>query len=342
MNNSTGITYQTTGLRNRGILMNYHRSPLPNFINKTPFSVDLRGLKPTEKRRLISFDNSDNTYFSRYCVGFEIEKTYFTNRETHTGDRVGELALFKGFETDSSCGVEAITHILPLLPKGLWRNKVFNMFHQAKHIIEDEFSPSNADCGGHITLSAFGVNSTDLFNKVRKYSGLIMSLYRLRLINPFVKYNMTMRDTRSSGTWVNGQHTHSGSRDSYTHQKYCFCKIGDNGTIEFRVPPRVTGVKQLMKRYDLFYELIDCAINEVSNGSFLNRVRPILNSMYPNQPEKVEMIIRDSKKFQKFIDTHGEYTCDLTDTFIECNTPERHESRKEYIRTQQELSRIAS
>jgi hypothetical protein len=332
MNNSTGIIYQNTGLRSRGTMQSYHNSPAPNFHNKTTFNVDLRGLKPSEKRRLIRFDNSDNSFNSRYCIGFEIEKNYFTrNSYENRGDNVGELALFKGFELDSSCGVEAITHILPLMSRGVWRNKVFNMFHQARHIIEDEFSPSNTDCGGHITLSVHGLTSRELIEKVRKYSGLIMSLYRLRLVNNYVRYNMTMQS--GSSYWINAQQNTRGTVDTSYHSKYCFCKVGDNGTIEFRVPPRVQGVKQLMRRYELFYELIDCAVSEVPYSVFLNRVRPILASMYPNQEEKVNTIIRDSRKFQRFIDSNGERTCSLTDTFIQCNTEERNNARRHYIST---------
>ena len=330
-NSNTGIIYQNTGLRTRGRLSSYHRSPSPNFLNKTPYEVDLRGLKPSEKRRVLTFDN--NEFESRYCIGFEIEKLYFNrNSDYRSGDSVGELELFKGFETDSSCGVEAITHILPLLPKGQWRNKVYDMFHKSRHIIDENYSPSDTTCGGHITLSCKGLSSVELFEKVRKYSGLIMSLYRLRLVNAYVQYNMNMQSGRQN--WINGTQNTSGRRHEGTHYKYCFCKIGDNGTLEFRVPPRVQSVKQLMRRYELFYELIDCAVNDVSWSKFLNRVKPILKSMFPDNMDKVEMILRESKYFQKFINSNGERTNRLTDTFIECNTEELNRQRREYINSQ--------
>ena len=330
MNNSTGITYQNTGLTSRGTLRSYHSSPSPNFINKTPYNVDLRGLKPTEKRRLLTFEGGE--FHSKYAVGFEIEKTYF-NRfdDNQRGSRIGELALFKGFELDSSCGVEAITHILPLLPRGLWRNKVYNMFHQAKHILEDEFSPSNSDCGGHITLSCKGLTSSELFSKVAKYSGLIMSLYRMRLTNPYCNHNMTFRT--SNYDWINGTMSRTGRRNTrISSYKYAFCKLGTNGTIEFRVPPRVTGVKQLMKRYELFYELIDCAVNEVSWSKFMNRVKPIILAMYPDNENKARLILSQAKYFQRFINSNGERTSEVTDVYMECNTPERQEKRKEWFR----------
>ena len=330
MNNSTGITYQNTGLTSRGTLRGYHSSPSPNFINKTPYNVDLRGLKPTEKRRLLTFEGGE--FHSNYAVGFEIEKTYFNRFENNDrGSRIGELALFKGFELDSSCGVEAITHILPLLPRGLWRNKVYNMFHQAKHILEDEFSPSNSDCGGHITLSCKGLTSTELFEKVAKYSGLIMSLYRMRLTNPYCNHNMTFRT--SNYDWINGTLSRTGRRNTrISSYKYAFCKLGTNGTIEFRVPPRVSGVKQLMKRYELFYELVDCAVNDVSWSKFMSRVKPIILAMYPDNENKARLVISQAKYFQRFINTNGLRTSEVTDTYIECNTEERQEKRKEWLR----------
>ena len=84
------------------------------------------------------------------CLGFEIEKLRFH------GSSVREYPLLKGFEYDGSCGVEAITHVLPLLGKSLWRTKVFNMFVQAKKIISDEYSPSDSSCGGHDVILVAG------------------------------------------------------------------------------------------------------------------------------------------------------------------------------------------
>ena len=338
-NSNIGIIYTTTGLRSRGRLSGYHSSPQPNFMNKTPHNVDLRGLKPSEKRRVLTF--TDGEFESRYCVGFEIEKMYFNRNDNHrSGEHIGELEVFKGFELDTSCGVEAITHILPLLPKGQWRNKIYDMLYKGRQIIEEEFSPSNSDCGGHITLSCKGLSSEELMDKVRRYGGLIQSLYRVRLVNSYCAYNMSMRSNSRDGEWINS--TQGNVRRTGTHYKYSFCKIGTNGTIEFRIPPRVQSVKQLMRRYELFYELIDCAVNDVSYSKFLNRVKPILKSMFPNQDNKVTMILRDAKYFQRFIDSHGERTNRLTNTFIECTTEERRTARTEFIRTQRELTRISN
>ena len=54
----------------------------------------------------------------KFSVGIEVEKDHFINEygeiANDRGDYVGRVYdLFSGFETDSSCGVEAITNILP-------------------------------------------------------------------------------------------------------------------------------------------------------------------------------------------------------------------------------------
>jgi len=138
--NDTGVKFEITGEYGRDRVRGYHGSPEPKFLTKAK-KVDLKGIK-TGNITETGLDEIE----SRFMIGFEIEKTSFHRRA------VMEYPLFKGFETDSSCGVEAVTHVLPLLPKSIWRTKVFNMFVEAKKIISDEYSPSNRNCGGHITL----------------------------------------------------------------------------------------------------------------------------------------------------------------------------------------------
>jgi hypothetical protein len=121
---------------------------------------------------------------SRFTIGFEVEKNNF-----HRG-AVKEYELLKGFERDSSCGYEAITHVLPLLPAGTWRTKVFDMMHKAERIIDDRYSPSdekdydgNYKCGGHITLGVAGMTGNELMEATRKYSGIMYAMFRKRLKN---------------------------------------------------------------------------------------------------------------------------------------------------------------
>ena len=89
--------------------------------------------------------------------------------------------MLSHFETDGSCGVEAITNVLPLIGKSVWRNKIFNMFSEAKNVIDDQFSPSDLECGGHINLAVKGVSGEELADAIRPFSGIIYALYRFRL-----------------------------------------------------------------------------------------------------------------------------------------------------------------
>lgn len=74
-----------------------------------------------------------------------------------------------------------MTHILPLLPSGGWRTKVYDMMHKAERIIDDRYSPSDRRCGGHITIAVDGLSGDRLREAVRKNSGIIYALFRNRL-----------------------------------------------------------------------------------------------------------------------------------------------------------------
>lgn len=271
------IQYITTGDYNRNRVVGYHRSPSPNHLGKGAKNGDVSTLKSAEKRNLIEVGNGD--YDSKFTIGFEIEKNRFSR------GAVTEYALFAGFERDGSCGYEAITHILPLLPKGGWRNKVFNMMYEAKRIIEDSHSPSNTSCGGHITLAVDGMSGEVVMDALRKYSGVMYALFRRRLQNGYCRSNWKM-----DGNWDRG--------------RYQVC-LNKGGTIEFRLPNRVSSVKQLMRRYELCYTMLDFAINRpnASFKTFLKAVTPIVSSMYGHDEVKVAEILTLSESFNKTLRT---------------------------------------
>lgn len=287
MNLFEGIVYDNTGDWGRSSVQGYHRGPSPRDLSKTTHSVDVAGL-PSSARRDIVSDFGEHS--SRFKVGFEIEK----NRLHRSA--VKEYPLFKGFETDSSCGFtsgkqgfEAITNILPLLPAGKWRNKVFNMFVQAEKIIEDKYSPSNSRCGGHMTMSVEGFTGEEIQRKIRKYSGIMYALYRKRLDNSYCNGDLFMDCNNPDGN------SHG--------SKYRVTKVEGN-LVEFRLPSRITGVKQLMRRYELAYEMLSYAFN--TNGTyakFIEKIRPLILSMYEGDAEKAEEIIQLSFHMQRMIDT---------------------------------------
>ena len=271
------IQYTTTGDYNRNRVVRYHGSPSPKHLGLGAKKGDIATLKSAQKRNVIEFENGNVN--SKFTIGFEVEKTRFSR------GAVTEYALFAGFERDGSCGYEAITHILPLLPKGEWRNKVFNMMFEAKRIIEDSYSPSNHSCGGHITLAVDGMDGEELMKRLSKFSGVMLSLFRRRLGNGYCRMNPFMDVETNAGRY-----------------QVCLRK-GDR--VEFRLPSRITGVKQMMRRYELCYMMLDFAVNRpnASFKTFLKAVTPIVSSMYGHDEQKVTEILTLSEAFNKMLRT---------------------------------------
>jgi hypothetical protein len=296
-----GIIYKLTGQRSRGVIASYHQKPSALHVGKTPHRVDIAGLKKAQQRDLITFDGIE--YTSRFTIGFEIEKN-----DLHRG-AVREYELLCGFERDGSCGYEAVTHILPLLPATSWRTKVFDMMHKAEKIIDDRFSVSDKRCGGHITLSVQGMSGDELRAKVRKNCGVILALFRKRLNNKYCGANRRMQEGIASVFNSYGQTYDYGRHDNHWKYQLALVKNGSAGydangkLLEFRLPSRVQSVKQLMRRYELFYELVNFSVNN-PNGSheaFLKRVRPIILSMYNGDENLTSEVLRLSKHFREFI-----------------------------------------
>jgi hypothetical protein len=279
-----GIQYNLTGERERGSVASYHRKPSPINHGRGAKACDIAGLKKAQRG---NFVESFGDYRSKFTIGFEVEKN-----SLHRG-AVKEYELFCGFEQDGSCGYEAVTHILPLVPASTWRTKVFDMMHKAERIIDDRFSPSNQKrgthykCGGHITLGVDGLNGEDLRKLVRINSGIILALFRNRLTNDFCGYNKRMQSYSECNNW---------------HSKYQVALVKDN-CLEFRLPSRFESVKQMIRRYELMHELVDFSVNK-PNGSheaFLKTIRPIIKSMYNGDDAKVEEVFQMARHFRKFI-----------------------------------------
>lgn len=291
--NTTGINYEVTGNRARGIVHNYHGKPSPREMSIGAGRQDIAGLKPAQVSQVL-FGGTENRYGSLFTIGFEVEKN-----SLHRG-AVKEYELFCGFERDGSCGYEAVTNILPLLPACQWRTKVYDMMHKATKIIDDRYSPSNQYCGGHVTIAVGGYSGDEILKATRRFSGIILALFRNRLGNTYCKYNMNMmaREEMNDANYANEQ-TLNG-----WHHKYQLALVkGD--LVEFRVVSRFQSVKQMMRRYELFYELVNFSINkpEASYASFLKVIKPIVVSMYEGDVAKADRILELAKHFQRFLDT---------------------------------------
>lgn len=301
----TGIVYTTIGNglnsrgqeRSRAMVNDYHQKPLPVMRNKTAHRVDIAGLKKVEQRTAVTFNGQE--YESVYTIGMEVEKNQLAARS------VREYELFCGFERDGSCGYEAVTHILPLLPKGSWRTKVFDMMHKAEKIIDDRWSRSDGrnhsglfNCGGHITIGVKGMSGYEIRDAIRKHCGIIYSIFRKRLRNTYCQFNNRMQDSYDCLSW---------------HDKYQVALVkGD--VLEFRLVSKFESVKQMMRRYELFYEVLNFAITNPNgtHAQLMKVIKPIILSMYEGNVEKTEMVIELSKHFQAYINS-GDVHVDIRD-----------------------------
>ena len=298
---NNGIVYGLTGERSRGSLEDYHRKPKPLMLNKTKHAIDVSGLKKIEQRTNLKFDGED--YASKFTIGFEVEKNEMSR------SAIKEYELFCGFEKDGSCGYfasssygyEAVTHILPLLPAGKWRTKVFDMMHKAEKIIDDRFSPSNGRCGGHITIGVDGLSGEDLRVLIAENSGIVLALFRHRLNNLYCGSNRRIQN-RCDSTFNSSLFGGSYYYPSQQHYKYQVALVKDD-CLEFRLPSRFESVKQMMRRYELMYELVDFSVNKPngSHDAFLKRIKPIILSMYNGDENKVQIVFTLAKHFRAFI-----------------------------------------
>ena len=221
----------------------------------------------------------DLTDGSKYAIGFEVEKTDFDG-DSSVGTHIGEYNLFKGFETDSSCGVEAITNILPLdEPDSKHRKRVFSWMDEASGILEADVDNK---CSCHVGLSIKdGGDVWDFLDKLRPNLGLIYAMFRDRLNNSYCKNNKNIvKDIRTKYSPINVQ----------------------NRYIEIRIPSRIYNAKQLKRRYDLFYQLVVHSMEGDGNyDTLVTNVKPLLMEMYSDNENKVDRIISLSQMFNDYL-----------------------------------------
>ena len=129
------------------------------------------------------------------------------------------------------------------------------------------------------------MDGEELMNRLKKFSGVMLSLFRRRLGNGYCRMNPFMDVDTNAGRY-----------------QVCLRK-GDR--VEFRLPSRITGVKQMMRRYELCYMMLDFAVNRpnASFKTFLKAVAPIVSSMYGHDEQKVNEILTLSEAFNKTLRT---------------------------------------
>jgi len=262
----------------RHTLLRYHDVGRMGVIDYTKGAkqIDVKTMSKADKVNIIASQNGE--FEARFGIGFEVEKNRIPNKFA--------TPLIAGYESDSSCGEEAVTNIIPLVGKGTLRNKVNNMMFEAREVIEDRYSPSNYSCGGHITLSCKGLSGEELFNAVKPFMGVVYALFRKRLLNTYCNRNARLES-------------------NYDNSRYCTV-LQKSNVIEIRLVSKFETTKQLMRRYELMYELLNFAVNNPNGkfSSFIKRVKPIISRMYGGDQAKVKEIVSLSKSFNKYI-TNG-------------------------------------
>ena len=297
----TGVLFTNTGHYGRDEVRGYHGKPSPIMRDKTKYPIDLVGVRRRDKVRAIL--QTDEGFVARYTIGFEVEKNRFADGS------VKEYPLFCGFESDGSCGVEAVTHILPLIPASTWRNKVFNMFYEAERVVDDTHSPSDERCGGHITIGVKGMRGEEILEKIRKNSAIILAMFRHRLTNKYCGANVNMINFHDNKYGKEAKRAIRGvcepDSGSTRYQVALVKEISSNeGVVEFRIPSRIQNVKQMVNRYELMYELVNFSINRptATYESFLKEIMPILERTYQD-PVRLQRTVELSRSFNKMIRT---------------------------------------
>ena len=209
-------------------------------------------------------------------VGYEIEKTSI-NGLSQQGGSVDRFDIFRGIETDSSCGVEAITNILPLSSDPGSLDYVKGLMKEAKSIINE---PVSTSCGGHITVSVKGLKGSEVFDKVRENAGILYAIYRRRLRTSACGGNIEALE-------------HKSVRSSPMNVK--------KKTLEFRLPSAVKNVKQLFNRHKLMAVFMENSLAGSDFDTLVEELRPILLEMYSGNEDKVNETIELGYAFNKWL-----------------------------------------
>jgi len=275
---------------------------------------------------------------SRFGIGFEVEKANVDGR-TEVRQNIEEQPLFSHWETDSSCGVEGITHVYNLAD--------YDKFN--KHVNRSDYvnSDVNNRCGGHTNISYRGQGVDDPFEltqeTITQHTGILYALFKKRLLNDYCRYNKKLDKPNQSG-------------------RYC-CVVSKSGRLEFRLPSRIKNGGQLLRRFKLFqvyiahiysyhvhkyeYQSTMHTINsrldlqygertlyrnlrhdDFFNTSFFKsdtykRIRFLIHDMckyldvsYRNRPASLANTVIDAYLFQAWLDDNGN-ACLLEDEFTQ-------------------------
>jgi hypothetical protein len=202
----------------------------------------------------------------RFSIGFEIEKSSIEG-SSRMGTEVEVQPFFAGWETDSSCGVEGISHIYSLddyenISKDINRSSYLNDCDTTR------------SCGGHINIH-------DHHDKLRywhlsAFMGIFYALWRYRLNRNYCSTNKKLNPYNNQNHYnVIGEKSKGG------------CKL-----FEIRIPSAVTSADQLKSRYLMVQQFIQCVL------SFMNEDFSYQTTMYDHNEHwcpdpKVSALVQD-------------------------------------------------
>lgn len=207
---------------NREYINEYHCTPRPEY-----------------KGILSGYDTfnppKDLKNLARFTIGFEVEKRNI-NGYNDEGDPVNIQPFFSGWECDSSCGVEGISHIYSL----------DDFINFKKDTNESPYldSDTTGQCGGHINIS-------DTRNKLQywhltPWMGLMYSLYRHRLTKTYCSQNKKLCPYQKGNS----------------HYNVIAEKNVRGSTIyELRMPSAVENTKQIQKRYLIMQHIMQSVLS---------------------------------------------------------------------------------
>jgi hypothetical protein len=212
-----------------------------------------------------------------WTIGFEIEKNSIYNEETRDivnqeGDRVEKQPFFWKWETDSSCGIEGVSHAYDLFDSKEFKQDVENSPY-----IEGATSKRS---GGHVSIKCNKWEQPFGLNDVRPYAGLIYALWRYRLKNEFCSKNKKIE------------------ADAYL-DRYDVIRLRGNKFLEFRLPSRVQYKSQVIWRYKIFHLTIRAMVEQIPFSAYVRNCDSLLDEVY--DAEKKERIKGLSQNFDDYL-----------------------------------------
>lgn len=179
---------------------------------------------------LSDYDNGTDNLSgnSTLRIGFEIEKEDKEMRQKASELRSHGWGVVRDGSLDDRSGFELQSPILPLDKK--YRGKLEGELRKAEKWI---VASGTSKCGGHIHFSNKNKKPSELLKGIKGYAPLLASLYPSRCDNTYCE----IKDFAEYGT-----------------KKYCMFRYSCNGigdSLEFRLPPTPTTIRQCMFRADL-------------------------------------------------------------------------------------------